>query len=274
MPISSSYDAGDYSLILNVAEGAPTSGQRLDAIVDGLFEALEIIRERLHDKKIYSFGLDVTGIHNMDDEFDPSREEMAAAWVELINEERLRSRFYKWINELVRLYSDAENIHGDLWEGGNWQLGELVSGELAMADVKFVPLYARLIRKFDLRSKGNINDLIEDLIEKHGACTEIDELLIVWAADREQAPNLRHLLPALQKLYGEFKDSRCFLWMVKAIYKKEKLEWVAYDAFRPFEFKPAFFDESLDEAAENIVVELEAEASKPQEPLIIIAPPA
>lgn len=258
MAISIRVEPDHSLLVLNVAKRSLLPGRRLDRIVDGLFEALAIIRNRLEESEFAYFGLDVARSHRKGREFTPASVETALVWKELGEEKHLHDRLKAWLADLADLYVFARGEYEELFESETYQLGELGASLLAMSDIAFVPGYARLVALFDPGHNVHCDETIDEILEAHGFCAETEELLIAWSVDFERAPLLRQLLPQLEHHYGDFVASSLFERMVTALYKKDKVEWNAAYPSRPYVFEASFGNSALDESAKHIVAKLEA----------------
>jgi len=81
---------------------------------------------------------------------------------------------------------------------------------MALLDVSFVPAYTRLLRQWDMLSEVMQGPAIDLMIQRHGICPEIEELLVARVAENPgQASNdqLEELMPTLDEAYGSYAGS-------------------------------------------------------------------
>lgn len=263
MPISVIHEPEHGQLVLCVGKHLLLPEQRLDQIVDGLFEALEFIRARLPDRERLYFGLDVAGTHQIGSEFEPATVEAAKVWGKLASERRLHERLKDWLDELESLHAYAKGLNNqsDLWESDYWPLGAIAGIMLAAADLTFVRSYARIVGHFDSEHSVQTDHMLDEIIEVHGYCPEIEDLLIAWAIDGEKSGYFQSLLPQLEQHYGDFLASEFFRRMVEAQFRKERKdrqEWQPKYPGDTYKSDVIFGHKELDERATSIIAELQA----------------
>jgi hypothetical protein len=263
MPISVVHEPEHGQLVLCVGQRSLLPGRRLEKTVEGLFEALPIIRKHLDNDDIDYFGLDVAGSHRKGDEFNPASEEAATVWGQLVSKSQYKNRLKSWMDELVDLYTYAASRNRNLRECGELELGAVAGTLLSVADVTFVPHYARLVSHFDPEHSVYSDQLLDNILEAHGYCTETEELLIAWAVSGRKESLVSQLLPQLQRHYGDYAGSPFFRRMVEAHYWKYTQEWRTEHPDRSCEFDKIFHHEELDQQAKRIIAELEAAADDP-----------
>jgi hypothetical protein len=227
MPIEVNFDPRHLHLVLSVGSKSLLPGRRGDQTVDKLFEAIQIIRDRMGDKKIYYLCLDICSNHRKGEEFTAWTKPAVASWVRIARDRRLRERLKQWLTELEKLLieanSSAGRSTGGLWEGEETQLGEVAASAFAAADVTFVSFYARLLKVWDTSHEVMQGDTIDSIIENHGICAETEELLYARAVETGYGVDqIGGLFPILQEHYGDFTKSSLFRKIVETLHARDR----------------------------------------------------
>jgi hypothetical protein len=181
---------------------------RPEIVVDYLFEALEIIRQRLRDDKrtMYEklktkFVIDISRSYIVGRLYDyPYFEEPLAAWKTLAKHRFLHDRLKDWVVKLEALVAEATPKRNEnaVYESGESQLGEVGLRALALTDKSFVPFYVRMLKVWNSvhAERGIfIDDVIGEIVGKYGLCPETEQLIEcayspAWRYDENELPRL------------------------------------------------------------------------------------
>jgi hypothetical protein len=279
MPPTVMFEPRHLQLVLSMRPTAFLPGRQRAQKVDQLFEALEVIQARMSDNEIYYFALDVGGSHRTGEEFNPWTNKNIADWGRLAIRPELRPRLKEWLGALATLLKDAQSSGrstASLWELDEYQLGEAAASACAFVDVSLVPCYTRLLRLWDMDHEVRQFDTINEIIEHHGICAQTEELLYVRTVEaRGQTGDgqIEHLLPILNKAYGDFTTSTLFRRMVQGMHATDLAWRLGYkgDNVAAIKVDPAakqpnlsnrrlFFSPTLQSAAAGLLAELDARA--------------
>lgn len=166
-------DANSMTLVISVQnDGSVTQ------MTEDLNNALTVIRERLSDRSLYFYTIDVTGTWRPGDaELYPRDEPFLSAWQNLIAEPAMREPLAAWLGQVVSLVKEANDTLSSCFsEHDEIQFGEIPATYLAAADKRYVPIYTNLLDVWDLGHAVSQFDIVEQLVELHGKNTDTDAL--------------------------------------------------------------------------------------------------
>ena len=199
--------------IPDVDAASPTTFERC---LDDIDAALELISKDLGNETYFAFALDMSPnneVSKSGGEFDPEYATNPEFWVAVHKQTSLRPRIAQILARFEQLLIAAQDLQRStesLWESDEFQFGEPLATFMALLDVNFVPAYTRLLRQWDMLSEVMQGQAITLMIERHGICPEIEELLVARVAENPgQASDdqLEELIPLLDKAYGSYAGS-------------------------------------------------------------------
>lgn len=226
MPVKIVLEEDHLQLVLSIKPRGLLPGQKLDHTVDQMFEALEIIRNRVSDGDIYYFTIDIANAHSAGEEFVPWHDGAVPRWGAIAREARLHSRLQQWLSAVEDLIVSTDATAGrstaGIWEHDETQFGEPAASVFALAHRSFIPFYTRLLKVWDLDHEVHQSEAIDAIVRTHGICPETEDLLVARACAGYGQGQIEDLFPYLQEQYGDFSNSALFRRMVQECHARDR----------------------------------------------------
>lgn len=122
---------------------------------------------------------------------------------------------------LADFFDEVENAvsrwnASEAWSIGgfqNFQFGEFESQVLAMQDTRLMPFYTRLLSHWDMEHSAEHEYTIDRLVERHGPCAAIDDLIaarLIDGAGNTGFEQFQELWPKIKEWYGDPLTSPVF----------------------------------------------------------------
>lgn len=239
MSLDERFDEDELKLVITVSCDDIQSTDAITRSFDDIDVALNRILEKARDEEIYFFSLilQADGVEPAPGNYDPYSEDGISLgevnpwqsfcpmfWDAACQSDETRARVDQFATKLVSVVERVSTFGRStesLWEDDETQFGEPVLSHLALADRAFVPFYTRMLQAWDLGHEVEQNGAIVEMIEAHGSCAEIEDLLYARALLAPgQAPTdaIEAAFETLQAQYGDFTQSSLFRRMVATSY--------------------------------------------------------
>jgi len=184
---------------------------------------------------------------NIDGEVIDSYEE--CIWEKLVAQKdsyEIIEKYLTYVEHIMKIRSS------EIWEDDECPLAEKAALYASLADKKFIPFYTKFLQIWDMEHEVYQEEDLEAIVEKHGWCSEIEDLIISRSSCNGQADSdcLCNYEDLISENYDDLMNSDFFVRLITAVYEQQD----DYDDWKSsLDF---FFPDSMKEIADKKMLEI------------------